>query len=570
MRVIRAAQSSTIGVGARLDALSRLVATAQDRLPQQALEPAREVLRRAADRFGMSAEHTVVVLAGATGVGKSSLFNTLVGIGLSPVAVRRPTTTAAVACVWEADRLAEAKPLLDRLGVEGRRQLTRDSALDRSAVRDTLAGLVLVDLPDHDSAVREHQAEVDQAVGLADVLVWVTDPQKYADASWHDRYLKALAHHADIMLIVINQTDRLPPDAVAECTADLVRLVEEDGLSGVPVIPVSARTKDGVDALRRHLAERVSRRQAAADRLAADVDRVAERLVPLLVTDRQPEQDDGGDPVVPDEVRHEVMEGLRAAAGVASLAGAVSDHIAARGQAEVATPLRALRMLRDLGDSANTVGRETPRGIAVGRGAAQADRGARDSAAAGRTLRDLVRIATNPMAGIPAPVPMDRAAVDTVLSRLAEAMTVPLPADWAHKLHGQIMGSRRIVADRVDSALSASVIEARPVTRRGLVQSFHASLITLAAAFLALSFVPGFPRLLGIVLAVLCLTGSVALDAVARGVVRRTAVSAGRVAVGQLSVELAAVAQDELFAPIGEELSRYQTALADFRTVRER
>jgi GTPase Era involved in 16S rRNA processing len=246
MRVIRSNQR-TIGVGTRLDALARLVRTAEDRLPAPALDPARDVLRRAADRFGMSAEHTVVILGGATGVGKSSLFNCLVGIGLSPVAVRRPTTTAAIACVWEADRLAEAKPLLDRLGVEERQQLTRDSALDRSAVRDALAGLVLVDLPDHDSAVREHQAEVDQAVGLADVLVWVTDPQKYADASWHDRYLKALSHHADIMLIVLNQIDRLPAEAVAECAADLTRLVEQDGLTGVPVIRVSARTWVGVD-----------------------------------------------------------------------------------------------------------------------------------------------------------------------------------------------------------------------------------------------------------------------------------------------------------------------------------
>jgi len=35
------------------------------------------------------------------------------------------------------------------------------------------------------------------------------------------------------------------------------------------------------------------------------------------------------------------------------------------------------------------------------------------------------------------------------------------------------------------------------------------------------------------------------------------------------SVELAAVAQDELFGPIGEELSRYRSALADFKAVRD-
>ena len=562
MRVIRGSQR-TLGVGTRLDALARLVATAEDRLPQQALDPAREVLRRAAARFGMSAEHTVVILGGATGVGKSSLFNALVGIGLSPVAVRRPTTTQALACVWEADRLAEARPLLDRLGVESRRQLTRDSALDRSSVRDALAGLVLVDLPDHDSAVREHQIEVDQAVSLADVVVWVTDPQKYADASWHDRYLKALAHHADIMLIVLNQIDRLPPEAVSECAADLVRLVEEDGLTGVPVIPVSARTREGLDELRRRLTERVSGRRAAADRLAADVDRVAERLAPMLVTDTVTPQQDDGEATVSDEARAEAMDGLRAAAGVASLADAVSERIAVRGQAAVSTPLRLLRELVDPGTATGSGGAAG----SAGSGRSAADRGA--DGPSGGSLRDLVRAATDADGDVPAPVPVDRAALETVLSRLSDAATAPLPPDWARALRSQITGSRRKVADRIDAALAASEIDARPASRRLLVQSGHAALLTLTALWVVLCFVPGFPEALAIALATLCLLGSVALDLTARRKARESAVAAGQVAVGQLSVELAAVAQDELFGPIGEELSRYRSALADFKTVRE-
>lgn len=568
MRVIRANHRTT-GVGARLDALASLVNTAEDRLPQAALEPAREVLRRAAARFGMSAEHTVVILGGATGVGKSSLFNALVGIGLSPVAVRRPTTTSAIACVWEADRLAEARPLLDRLGVEERQQLTRDSALDRSVVRDALAGLVLVDLPDHDSAVREHQAEVDQAVGLADVLVWVTDPQKYADASWHDRYLKALAHHADIMLIVLNQTDRLPAEAVPECTADLVRLVEADGLTGVPVIPVSARTRDGLDELRKQLTERVSGRRAAADRLAADVDRVAERLAPLLVADGLPEQHGDEETLVPDEARTEVMDGLRAAAGVSSLADAVSERIALRGQAAVATPLRALRFLRELNDNSRSVGTGTRRGTATPARAA-ADPRSPDGVSHNRMLRDLVRGATDPLTEVPAPVPLDRAALDTVLSRLADATTKTLPTDWARALREQIMSTRRPLADRIDAALAASEIDARPPIRRALVQSAHAALIGLAALWVVVAFLPGIPDVLAAALAAVFLLGSVALDVTARRSARRGAVAAGRVAVGRLSVELAAVAQDELFGPVGDELARYRSALADFEAIRGR
>ena len=564
MKVIRANQR-TIGVGARLDALTRLVTAAEDRLPAAALEPSRDILRRAADRFGMSAEHTVVVLGGATGVGKSSLFNGLVGIGLSPVAVRRPTTTSAIACVWEADRLAEAKPLLDRLGVAERRQLTRDSALDRSIVRDALAGMVLVDLPDHDSAVREHQAEVDQAVAQADVVVWVTDPQKYADASWHDRYLKALAHHADVMLIVLNQIDRLPPEAVSECAADLARLIEEDGLTGVRVIPVSARTKEGLDDLRRELTERVSGRRAAADRLAADVDRIAERLAPMLLPadDAQTQSvsgDEGADNAVPDEARAEAMEGLRAAAGVSSLADAVSRRMAARDQAAVATPLRKLAGLWNRRAQAAAEGGPAAR-AAAGHGA--------DGPGGARGLRELIRLATGHLSEMPAPVPVDRAALDTVLGRLADTMTARLPEDWARTLRAQILATRSVLADRVDAALASCELDARMTGSRTPVRLAHAALLAVAAAGLALFFVPGAPAWAGVLMLAGGLAGTWILDGAARRARRRAAVSAGQIAVGRLSVELSAVAQDTLFAPISLELARYQTALADFAVVQD-
>ena len=70
--------------------------------------------------------------------------------------------------------------LLDWLEVPRRHRHAPEPALD---------GLVLLDLPDHDSVKLEHRLEVDRLVGLVDVLVWVLDPEKYADAAVHDRYL---------------------------------------------------------------------------------------------------------------------------------------------------------------------------------------------------------------------------------------------------------------------------------------------------------------------------------------------------------------------------------------------
>ena len=55
---------------------------------------------------------------------------------------------------------------------------------------DGLQGLVLLDLPDFDSVETAHRLEVDRIVELADALLWVVEPQKYADAALHDRYLR--------------------------------------------------------------------------------------------------------------------------------------------------------------------------------------------------------------------------------------------------------------------------------------------------------------------------------------------------------------------------------------------
>ncbi len=130
----------------------------------------------------------------------------------------------------------------------------RDSMLDEPREDRGLNGLVLLDLPDHDSTEVAHHVEVDRLVKLADLLVWVLDPQKYADAAIHDRYLKPLASHRDIMLVVLNHIDTVPEARRASMVADLERLLAEDGLETVPVIATSARHGDGIPELKRAIA----------------------------------------------------------------------------------------------------------------------------------------------------------------------------------------------------------------------------------------------------------------------------------------------------------------------------
>ena len=86
----------------RLAALDEVIAGGTGRLADERLAPAREVARRAGERLRLSGSHTVVALAGATGSGKSSLFNALAGVDLSAVGVRRPTTGVAHAVIWGA------------------------------------------------------------------------------------------------------------------------------------------------------------------------------------------------------------------------------------------------------------------------------------------------------------------------------------------------------------------------------------------------------------------------------------------------------------------------------------
>ncbi|MBV9821604.1 MAG: 50S ribosome-binding GTPase, partial [Actinobacteria bacterium] len=166
-------------------------------------------------RRRLSPDSTVVALAGGTGSGKSSLFNALTGEVLAPTGVRRPTTSRSRAALWPAaGSPGEVADLLDWLEIRDRHQLgsvPAPTSLAGAAAgpASALTGLVLVDLPDFDSTAAAHRAEAERMAGVVDLLVWVLDPQKYADAAVHRRYLRPLAGHRDVMLVVLNQADRL-------------------------------------------------------------------------------------------------------------------------------------------------------------------------------------------------------------------------------------------------------------------------------------------------------------------------------------------------------------------------
>jgi hypothetical protein len=134
-------------VAAKAEALAAALEVGRERLDPAARASAAAALARTGDRLRLGGDYTIVALVGATGSGKSSVFNAISGMEIADVGARRPLTAQPMACVWGEEG---AGPLLDWLGVPANRRVTRESVLDADK-QEELRGLVLLDLPDHDS-----------------------------------------------------------------------------------------------------------------------------------------------------------------------------------------------------------------------------------------------------------------------------------------------------------------------------------------------------------------------------------------------------------------------------------
>ncbi|MFD8532262.1 GTP-binding protein [Streptosporangium canum] len=317
------------GLGSRLAALARVVELGPGRVDPKLLTESGQLLLRAGDRLKLSPDHTVVALAGGTGSGKSTLFNSVSGLELSPTGVRRPTTARTHACVWGLDG---AGPLLDWLQIQWRHRFARASALDKGESR--LHGLILLDLPDHDSIRALTDTEADRLIQIADLVVWVLDPQKYADASTHRRYVTELAGHDAVTIFVLNQVDRLDPEELAECVADLEDLLRREGVEKPVIVTTSAITGKGVDGLRAVLAETVAGRRAAVQRLEADLDRLTLRLAKIMPADGIP----AASAAIDDARRIGLTDALCDAVGVPAVGEAMENVYGVRSMEWVGWP----------------------------------------------------------------------------------------------------------------------------------------------------------------------------------------------------------------------------------------
>jgi GTP-binding protein EngB required for normal cell division len=529
--------------GARIEALDEATRDARGRLGDDLIADARAVVDRATGRLRLSADHTVVAVAGATGSGKSSTFNALTGLELSAVGVRRPTTSWASACVWGGEG---AEELLSWLGIPPRHQTTRDSMLDsgRRHSHGELDGVVLLDLPDHDSTEVAHHLEVDRLVELADLLVWVLDPQKYADAAIHDRYLAPARDHQDVMLVVLNQIDAVPADRRDSMLADVRRLLDEEGLDRVPVLPVSARHGTGVDELRAEIARRVAEKRADRGRIDGDVRAAAQRLAEA-----------GGDAPTrtlrPERVGR-LHDAFAQAAGVPVVVEAVERS--ARGRIARATAWPVVPWASGMRpDPLESLGL--------------------DLGGQGRALSGRGRSADLPTTQV------QRARVDAEVRALADDVSAGLARPWAEAVHRASTSRLGELGDRLDGALAATEVRANRLPWwASLTRVVQWVLLVAAVAGVVWTGVllgtgelgdPDTPQVGGVDVALVLLVGAVVLGVVlgivgrvaARAVARRRADEADT----RLRAAVADVAHELVVTPVETELAAYtsvRTALA--------
>ncbi|MDI6911629.1 GTPase [Nocardioides sp.] len=522
-------------IGARIEGLDAATYAARGRLDDGLVAEAQGVVDRAAGRLRLSATHTVVAIGGATGSGKSSTFNALTGLELSAVGVRRPTTSWASACVWGRDG---AEELLEWLGIPPRHQTTRDSMLDsgRRGADSELDGVVLLDLPDHDSTEVAHHLEVNRLVDLADLLVWVLDPQKYADAAIHDRYLAPSAEHQDVMLVVLNHIDTVPEERRSSMLDDVRRLLDADGLDRVPVLPVSARNGTGITELRTEIARRAGEKRATRSRIDADVKAAATELsvasgdapTRILSPERVTALDDAfaeaaGVPTIVDAVERSSRMRLGRATGwpvLTWLAGIKPD------------PLRHLDL--DLG-------------------------------ADGRQLSGRARTAS------PQTAQVQRARVDTEVRTLADDVSSGLATPWVEAVRRASVSRLDDLGDRLDGALAdADVGTGRLPFWAGLVRVVHWLLLAASVVGLVWTGVLAgsgklqdndTPQIAGVALALVLLVGGVGLGLLlallCRIGVARAARRRAEAADERLRGAVAEVSHELVVDPVEIELAAY-------------
>ncbi|GAA3227340.1 dynamin family protein [Nonomuraea helvata] len=237
---------------AALDTLRDTVAELRFGLDLPGVEEARqaraELLAQLEDyvlpRVRTSTAPALIVIAGSTGAGKSTLVNTLAEKNVSRTGVRRPTTGVPVLVCHPDDRewFAEGELLggLQRLD-----KLSPEAGMGSVVVVATEKlpqGVALLDTPDIDSVVEEHHEIAHRMLDAADLWIFVTTAARYADApAWN--LLKLAKERGARLAIVLS---RMQPRSSEVVLKHFVRMLTEYGLGEIDRFVISeSKVTDG-------------------------------------------------------------------------------------------------------------------------------------------------------------------------------------------------------------------------------------------------------------------------------------------------------------------------------------
>ncbi|MEV4098674.1 dynamin family protein [Nonomuraea sp. NPDC049649] len=182
-------------------------------------------------RVRMSTAPALIVVAGSTGAGKSTLVNSLAEKNVSRTGVRRPTTGMPVLVCHPEDRewFAEGELLgglrrIDQAGADPDRR-----AIVIHATEKLPQGVALLDTPDIDSVVEEHHAIAHRMLDAADLWIFVTTAARYADApAWN--LLRLAKERGARLAIVLSRVQDKARDVVLK---HFVRMLTEYGLGEI-------------------------------------------------------------------------------------------------------------------------------------------------------------------------------------------------------------------------------------------------------------------------------------------------------------------------------------------------
>ena len=194
-----------------------------------------------------------IVVGGSTGAGKSTLVNTLLGEPLTQSGAIRPTTRHPVLLHRAEDEAALSPerflPTLPRTRTSGMNAGSQalpglDPKIARALIPITTSalpqGIALIDAPDIDSVSEENRTLAKELLSAADLWLFVTTANRYADAvPWE--LLHEAAARSIAIAVVLNRVPEGDEEAIEN---DLRRMLDEAGIHAVLILTVTEQPRD--------------------------------------------------------------------------------------------------------------------------------------------------------------------------------------------------------------------------------------------------------------------------------------------------------------------------------------